>query len=174
MLIKKDNIEDLLYTYKHRKVVMFLANLYFDNEELIEQIKNHDMDKMYLLLFYEKKNINKFHRNMSTHHDNEIPKTKLDYIEMVLDWESARYTKDDKPLNAYDTMNKYYPHLKEHILPILEKMDIAYSTLDKDNIIVEYVKTLNNVSLGDIKIELIEYINNSITKEKVKKNTRKI
>lgn len=71
-------------------------------------------------------------------------------------------------------MNKYYPHLKEHILPILEKMDIAYSTLDKNKIIVEYVKTLNNISLDDIKIELIDYINNSITKEKVKKNTRKI
>ena len=155
-----ENFEDLVYTYKHRKVVMFLANYYFDNNELIEQLKKHDMDKMYLLLFYEKKNINKFHTSMSSHHDNEIPKTELDYIEMVLDWESARYTKEDKPLNAFDTMNKYYSHLKDKVLPIMEKIGIAYSTLDKDPKVVDYVKSLGNPTIDDIKKELIDYINN--------------
>ena len=38
--------------------------------------------------------------------ENDIEKTKLDYMEMILDWESARYTKPDKPLNAYDTLYK--------------------------------------------------------------------
>ncbi len=153
------NFEKLVYTYKHRKIVMYLAKLYFDNEKLLKKVYKHDMDKMYLLLFYEKKDINKFHNNISSHHDNEIPKTELDYIEMVLDWESARYTKDDKPLNAFDTLNKYYPHLKTKILPILEKMGIAYSTLDKDQNIVEYAKTLDSITVDDIKKELINYIN---------------
>ena len=162
MVIKmlNENFEDLVYTYKHRKVVMFLANYYFDNDELIEQLKKHDMDKMYLLLFYEKKSINKFHSSMATHHDNEMSKNELDYIEMVLDWESARYTKEDKPLNAFDTMNKYYPHLKDKVLPIMEKIGIAYSTLDKDPKVVDYVKSLGNPTIDDIKKELIDYINN--------------
>ena len=153
------NFENLVYTYKHRKVVMFLANLYFNNKDLIEQLKKHDMDKMYLLLFYEKKPISNFHSSISNHHDNEIPKTELDYMEMILDWESARYTKDDKPLNAYDTMIKYYPHLEDKILPILKEMGIAYSTLDKDERVVEFVKTLGEATIEDIKKELIDYIN---------------
>lgn len=155
------NLEKLLYTYKHRKVVMFLASYYFDNQELLEQIKSHDMDKMYLLLFFEKKDIEDYHRNMNKHHDNNLPKTKLDYIEMILDWESARYTKEDKPLNAYDTLYKYYPNLEKEILPILEEMGIAYSTFDKDKKVVEYVNTLNNASIEDVKKELIDYINYS-------------
>ena len=167
-----NNFDDLVYTYKHRKIVMFLANLYFDNDELFEQLKKHDMDKMYLLLFYEKKSINKFHRSISSHHDNELPKTELDYIEMVLDWESARYTKDDKPLNAYDTMNKFYPNLKDKILPILEKMGLDYSTTEKDKRVVEYRNTIDKITTEDIKKELIDYINNSFPNNKVKQKTR--
>ena len=44
---------------------------------------------------------------------------------MALDWESARYTKEDKPLNAYDTLYKYYPELEKQILPILKEWGIA-------------------------------------------------
>ncbi len=152
------NFENMLYTYKHRKVLEFLAKRYFNNEELNQRIINHDMDKMFLMLFYDKKSINKFHRSMSSHHDNDLPKTELDYNEMILDWESARYTKDDKPLNAFDTLNKFYPHLKEQILPILEKMGLAYSTTDKDVEIEKYVRSMDNVTIDDIKKELIDYI----------------
>lgn len=154
------NFDKLLYTYKHRKILNFLAQLYYNNEELLKRLEKHDMDKMYLLLFYEKKDIEEFHRNTSSHHDNNIPKEELDYIEMVLDWESARYTKPDKPLNAYDTLNKFYPNLKDKILPILKKMNLDYSTLEKDEKIVEYVKTLDKITVEDIKKELLDYINN--------------
>ena len=153
------NFEKLVYTYKHRKILMFLAKKYFDNNnDLIERLKHHDMDKMYLLLFYEKKDIESYHRTMSTHHDNDLEKTKLDYIEMVLDWESARYTKDDKPFNAYDTMCKFYPHLEDKIMPILNKIGLDKSTLEKEEDVVEYAKTISNVTEEDIKAELIDYI----------------
>lgn len=153
------NFDKLVYTYKHRKLLIYLAKKYYNNEELIERLNHHDMDKMYLLLFYDKKDINKFHRAMSTHHDNELPKTTLDYVEMILDWESARYTKDDKPLNAYDTMVKFYPHLKDQILPLLKQMGIDKSTLDKEVDVVNYADSLENVTEEDIKKELIDYIN---------------
>ena len=161
-----NNFNDLVYTYKHRKIVMYLAKKYFNDPILLDKVYEHDMDKMYLLLFYEKKNINKYHSIVSHHHDNEIPKTELDYIEMVLDWESARYTKDDKPLNAFDTLNKYYPHLKEQILPYLEKMGLAYSTLEKDEDVKEYANTLTNITIEDIKKELTDYIDYCTKKQK--------
>ncbi len=152
------NFDKLVYTYKHRKILTYLAEKYYNNEELIKQLENHDMDKMYSLLFYDKKDINKFHRALSTHHDNDIPKTELDYVEMILDWESARYTKDDKPLNAYDTLIKFYPHLEDQILPLLKKMGMDKSTLEKEEDIVEYANTLSNVTEDDIKKELIQYV----------------
>ena len=98
---------------------MLLAEKYFkDNEEVLEQVRYHDLDKLFMYLFYNKKDVSKTHRNLNRHHDNDLEKTYLDYIEMVLDWESARYTKPDKPLNAYDTLYKYYPHLENEILPL--------------------------------------------------------
>lgn len=154
------NFEQLIYTYKHRKILLFLAKKYFDNEKLLDKLKHHDMDKMYLLLFYKKKDIESYHRTMSTHHDNELKKTELDYIEMVLDWESARYTKEDKPFNAYDTLCKFYPHLEDKIMPILAKIGLNKSTLEKEEDVVEYAKMISNVTEEDIKEELINYIKN--------------
>lgn len=152
------NFDKLVYTYKHRKILNFLAKKYFDDPKVLERLKHHDMDKMYLLLFYEKKDIESYHRSMSSHHDNDIKKTELDYIEMVLDWESARYTKDDKPFNAYDTMCKFYPHLEKELLPILKKIGLDKSTLEKEKDVSEYAQSINNVSEDDIKKELIDYI----------------
>lgn len=154
------NIEKLIYSYKHRKVVEELAKKYGCYDELKEQLQKHDLDKMYLLLFYEKKDIEGIHRDLSNHHDNSLEKSDLDYIEMVLDWESARYTKPDKPLNAYDTLIKFYPNLKEKILPILKKFKIDKSNLPMDKDIVEYCQTIDNINEEDIKNELINYINN--------------
>lgn len=53
---------------------------------------------------------------------------------MVIDWECARYTKPDKPLNAYDTLYKYYPELEDKILPILKELKIDKSNIDKENV----------------------------------------
>ena len=50
------NKEYIEYTYKHRKVVMLLAKKYFsDNQELLQQVELHDLDKLYTYLFYDKK-----------------------------------------------------------------------------------------------------------------------
>ena len=45
---------------------------------------------------------------------------------MVIDWECARFTKPDKPLDAYDTLYKFYPHMDDKILPILKELNIAH------------------------------------------------
>lgn len=153
------NFEKILYTYKHRKVLFKLAQKYYNNQEFLEKIKNHDLDKMFMLLFYEKKDIENIHRKSSYHHDNELNKTKDNYVEMILDWESARYTKPDKPLNAYDTLYKFYPHLEDKILPILKELKLDKSTLELEYDISTYAQTLNDTTEEDIKKDLIEYIN---------------
>lgn len=73
---------------------------------------------------------------------------------MVLDWESARYTKPDKPLNAYDTLLYYYPSMENEIMPVLEMMEIASSNLPMDEDILEYANSLNDITIEDIIIEL--------------------
>ena len=96
------------------------------------------------LLFYNKKDVSALHRQLSSHHENEIEKNKADYIEMVLDWESARYTKPDKPLNAYDTLYKYYPEMEKEILPILKEFNIDKPNLPMEQDVVEYAEKIKN------------------------------
>lgn len=153
------NYEHIKYTYKHRKIVMFLAKKYFgDNLELLEQVAHHDLDKMFMYLFYNKSDVSHIHRDLTRHHENDIEKSELDYIEMVLDWESARYTKPDKPLNAYDTLVKYYPHMEDKVLPILDRMGIAEGGLPMEKDVLEYTATLDNVSEEVIVSELVDSI----------------
>ena len=80
-------------------------------------------------------------------------------MEMVLDWESARYTKPDKPLNAYDTLYKYYSHLEGNIIPILKEFGIDYSSTNMEDDVVDYVNTLESIDENDIKKELVYCIN---------------
>ncbi len=153
------NREYIEYTYKHRKIVTFLAEKYFKgNTELLEKLKAHDMDKLFTYLFYAKKDVHNVHRTLTPHHENDLEKTYLDYVEMVLDWESARYTKPDKPLNAYDTLYKYYPEMEEHILPILKEMGIDKSALPDEVDVKEYALSLGSVNIETIKSEMKEYI----------------
>ena len=149
------NMEHILYTYKHRKVVMMLAKKYFsDNKELLKQVELHDLDKLYMYLFYDKKTVYKLHREKSFHHENELEKTDLDYKEMVLDWESARYTKPDKPLNAFDTLYMFYPEMVDVILPVLKEMGIDQANTPMDEEILKMVNEIGEVTTSDIEKEL--------------------
>ena len=154
------NQEYIEYTYLHRKVVMYLANKYIkkDKEKILKQIQYHDMDKLFMYLFYDKKDVSAMHRTLSLQHANEIEKNYIDYIEMILDWESARYTKPDKPLNAYDTLYKYYPNMEHEILPILKEFEIDKPNLPMEKDVLEYANSLKNISMEDIEKELIDYI----------------
>jgi hypothetical protein len=86
----------------------------------------HDVDKIFMLLFTSKsvKEIQKIHRSKARHHANDQIKSEKDYIQMVIDWECARYSKPDKQLNARQTLDKFYPYLTEKVLPIIEKLKL--------------------------------------------------
>ena len=75
------NQENIEYTYKHRKIVKYLAEKYIqkNKKEKIKQIEEHDIDKIYMYLIYEKKEVSRIHRKISKHHQNEKEKTEVDY-----------------------------------------------------------------------------------------------
>ena len=82
----------------------------------------HDFDKIIMLLFINKEKASRIHRKYSHHHDKA--KSRADYIQMIIDWECARYTKPDKPLNARQTLYKYYPALIDKIEPLLKEINL--------------------------------------------------
>ena len=114
------NKEKILYTLAHRKAFRKVE------KELLH--KNtfrslfHDLDKVILLPFMDKEKVSSIHRAYSRHHNRAH--TKSDYIQMIIDWECARITKPDKPLNARETLDVYYPHMKEIMLPILNELGL--------------------------------------------------
>ena len=79
---------------------------------------------------------------------------------MLLDWESARYTKLDKPLNAYDTLHKFYPDMIDRVEPLLTKYGIDKPTKDIENRDISKLnKEIESIDYRDIQSELEEYLN---------------
>ena len=66
--------------------------------------------------------MSKWHRKWSRHHVEFVFPNHYDYLGMIIDWESL--TKSDKPLNARQTMDKYYPQLQSKINSLLKKMGL--------------------------------------------------
>lgn len=115
------NIKYIKYTWKHKKAFLQVEKQLLGRNTISGYL--HDADKIFLyLLPLKKKTVQKIHRKLSRHHVTS-PKKK-NYVEMVIDWECARYTKSDKPLNAYETLIRYYPKEKENILPILKQLKL--------------------------------------------------
>lgn len=124
---RKQNIGAIEYTKAHRRAFRDIEKKLLGHNTWRSLV--HDLDKIILYNFWEHKKVKEFHRNTARHHvENDIKKTRNDYIEMIIDWECARFTKPDKPLNAYDTLYNLYPELEEKILPILKEFNIAHHT----------------------------------------------
>lgn len=84
----------------------------------------HDVIKAINILAFGDKQATTWHRKYSRHHATvttnpsssaTVPGVgSIDIrnkIEAAIDWESARYTKPDKPLTAYETWLRYYRHI---------------------------------------------------------------
>lgn len=157
------NFKQVKYSIMHRDVVRLLTAKYIDDEEFLKRVYFHDMDKV---LLYMQESIASSHNKHLTHISHHLEadgkKTKDDYLETVIDWDSARYTKPDKLLNAYQTLKKFYPDFYVEVIPILKELgldcddvpidkEILNAVLHKDydsnyclKEIAEYVKYLIN------------------------------
>ena len=102
------------YTWRHKLAFLKLERQLLGHNTFRGYI--HDWDKvlyLYPLAFIlgrDKKWVHTYHRTHNRHHvESPYTKTRRDYIEMVIDWECARFTKPDKPLNAYQVMQHNIP-----------------------------------------------------------------
>ena len=114
-------IAEIKNIQKHRREVQRIA------KEKGYSFPFHDFVKMINVFIFGDKIATKLHRKFSGHHaQSEIylfcivkenswvyPKYKTqrdikNKIEAAIDWESARFTKPEKPLDAYETWKKYY------------------------------------------------------------------
>lgn len=164
------NLENIKYTYLHRKALTYYIenNKYlsdYEREELLKRAKIHDMDKMVLYLFWDKKEASKYHREHNPHHISEFIKngntpTDIDILESIFDYECAALTKPDKPLNAYDTVQTHYPELIDLYASYLEKLKLNHSycaiTLDA----IDYINAFDT-SEKNLLSEIKEYLTNN-------------
>ena len=121
--LRKRILDKIEYINAHRKAVMDVAR------ELTGSVpgylRRHDMDKIKMLRQgIDPEEVSRRHRAHSPHHPGSDA-DHYNYDEMIFDWESAHRTKPDKPLNAYETMVKYYPELEGTLLPRMRELGLV-------------------------------------------------
>lgn len=116
----KENLHKILYTMRHKAAFLKVEKRLCGRNTLRGWL--HDLDKLLLYLFLPTGLAHSIHVKRSRHH--ERARTHEDYVQMVVDWECARFTKPDKPLNAVETMEKFYPHLKGKVKPVLLELGL--------------------------------------------------
>ena len=105
----KDYKSRINYTWQHKKAYLKVEKELTSKNTLSGYL--HDLDKILMyILFIPKDTVSNIHRKISSHHErnNKIKNLK----EAIIDWECARFTKLDKPLNARETYHKYYNNVK--------------------------------------------------------------
>lgn len=153
--------ERIGYTIMHRRAIKAIIEVYVleeDKEEVMKRYLVHDMDKVLMnLLDIPGNEIKKIHRENKSHHYIDGKEySRIDYIEMIIDWESARYTKEDKPLNAKNTLIKYYNNIYGEIMPLLREMGLDNDSDEKDERVIRLINY--NLSDEDIKNEIDQYV----------------
>lgn len=119
----KQRYERILYTLKHKRAFLEVEKRLRGRNTLHGYLHDWDKPFLYLSFWLDLKKVQQIHRKHSRHHvRNTLDKTREDLIDTVIDWECARMTKPDKPLNAYQTLMKFYPEYAETYLPIIKEL----------------------------------------------------
>lgn len=129
----KGSYNHIPYTWKHYLAFCKVS------KELTGKVVNrfHDWDKLALFIlcpWLGERIINQFHQRINKHHPTysigkewkrqlKSPKG-INWEEALIDWECARFTKPDKPLNAEETLIKYYPEYINYAKPYLIKLGL--------------------------------------------------
>ncbi len=107
------------YNCSHRKEVIRIEKECLGYNTVLTKV--HDLDKLIMFcLFIPEKWISKIHGYISWHHvNNKVGWFRIN--EAIFDWESARFTKPNKQLNARETCLKYFPQLKDKVFNLCDK-----------------------------------------------------
>jgi len=108
------------YTWQHKKAYLRVEKALTGKNTLRGYL--HDMDKLIMYIIGVPKNAaHNIHVATAPHH---IRKNKVRYPKgAVIDWECARYTKADKPLNARDFYESSCPKIPE-VEEVLERLKL--------------------------------------------------
>ena len=167
------NLEWCIYTYRHRRAFEYCVRRYITEPslraEMLKRAAVHDMDKMLMYLFMDQRAAQEMHTRTQPHHlENYLPRTYEDYVETVIDYECAPYTKPDKPLNAYDFTHRLMEWkvldtgTGNRLLSIIKELVIDNSeTCIKDADGQEYISSFSVVTEEMIQEELLTYIRNN-------------
>jgi hypothetical protein len=118
----KKRFNKILYTLKHKKAFLQVEKQLRGKNTWRGYLHDADKPFLYMALWIKFENIQKIHRKNNRHHvRNNLSKTKEDLLDTIIDWECAKITKPDKPLNAYETLMKYYPDKQEDFLPLIRE-----------------------------------------------------
>ena len=118
----KKRFAKISYTIRHKKAFLEVEKKLRGKNTWRGYL--HDIDKpfLYLSLWIKFEDIQKIHRKHNKHHvRNNLTKTRDDLIDTIIDWECARITKKDKPLNAYQTLMTFYPEYEDTFLPLIKE-----------------------------------------------------
>ena len=112
LINQESSILHIKYTLEHKLAIMALSYEFLGY--ISKRIILHDTEKLVLYTMMDPKNAHNLHRGYSIHHSENFlhggPKAAtMNRTEAIFDYECARYTKPDKPLNAYETIKKYFP-----------------------------------------------------------------
>lgn len=168
-----NNYDWCVYTYKHRIAFEYITNKLIKDpilkEKMLQRAKVHDMDKMLMYLFMDQYKAQEIHVKQKTHHlECTLPKTYDDYVENVIDYECAPYTKPDKPLNAYDFLHKLLSmdlvddEIANKLFEIMHDFGIDSSydvTQDKEG--MDYISRIGDVTEEMILLEVLKYVNDN-------------
>ena len=164
------NLKWCIYTYRHRRAFEYCVNRLIREPslrgEMLRRARVHDMDKMVLYLFMDQREAQRLHTESQPHHlENDLERTYEDYVEVVLDYECAPYTKPDKPLNAFDFVNLLMDRnaldrsTGKKLIGIMEELGIANSTSYTDDAEGKrYIESLGEVTEDMIRAEILNYI----------------
>lgn len=127
-LCNNGNEDYQLYTLQHKQA--FVAVQLALNKSISYSGIQHDNDKLLLYGIMTKKEASIIHRKYARHHiENCSSGGNLE--DCIIDYECARFTKSDKPLNAYNTIMEYRKDTYALLQPTLVKYRIN-SEIDSD------------------------------------------
>lgn len=120
----KKNIKYYERTRKHRIAFAAVCHVLNKRVSMRHRVATHDVDKLFMYRFLPVSVACWLHKLIARHH-NRNTTNAYTLMEMLIDWECARLTKPEKPLNAYDTLYKYYEDMIDRMEPIMDLCGLA-------------------------------------------------
>ena len=125
---KKSDYQNYTLNHKQAVIAMYMElcdRINPDGQITVpSSIVYHDTDKLVTYALLPKAEASAIHKRLAPHHMGN-QRSPADIIDTVMDYESARFTKPDKPENAWGTVCSKYPDYKGLVLPYVTALGLT-------------------------------------------------